>query len=631
MYTIVSSAGANGSIEPLGEVQVYCGANQSFTITPATNYEIDEVLVDNVPIVLTVLENGDTYTFTNVTANHTIHVTFKQIYISEFCMDLHLSEITSDGCLQLGWQWLTPPTEIYGYTLYQWDDAAGWQTTSINYDRTIKVLNIYPDIAGSNTLANWMNDPNVGLGKILVTPVTISNFNSNPDYYLKDSNGNYQYDVVMFGTWDCNNSRDLTVAARNAVEAFLKAGRGVLFGHDTATALTGHCNNPHSNFNYLANNYMNLQTPANTYPNITETNQVQSINTGFLLKYPWDISQQSIFTIPVTHVLGQCAQGIIWMTFVNTPHVLCNNYYLTTWNNTGMIQTGHSNGQSTMDERRIIANTLWYLAQFSTDTTAKVCSALDLAAPNAPTAVRQNNSCNLIDIVSQDNGSPYSFYVKATNVNNPSDTCKSNTLETINKTGLKGYYVLEDNDPTCGPDISTGYTAFIEATDNQQVSYTVQDVTNYVHIQAIDFAGNLSTVTTLNPPANYSIIASAGPGGNINPSGNVSVNCGVNQTFTFGPYTNYIINQVLVDGVNNSDAVAAGSYTFTNVMANHTIVVYFQLIQNDCPEIAYDAINDFTYHVVSLAGLCWFKENFRGTKYADGEEIPFAHPYYSAQ
>ena len=40
-------------------------------------------------------------------------------------------------------------------------------------------------------------------------------------------------------------------------------------------------------------------------------------------------------------------------------------YYLTTWNNTAMIQTGHSNGNSTEDERKVLANTLFYLKQLT--------------------------------------------------------------------------------------------------------------------------------------------------------------------------------------------------------------------------------------------------------------------------
>jgi hypothetical protein len=77
-------------------------------------------------------------------------------------------------------------------------------------------------------------------------------------------------------------------------------------------------------------------------------------------------------------------------------------------------------------------------------------------------------------------------------------------------------------------------------------------------------------------PTTYIITASAGGGGNISPSGSVSVNVGSSQTFTFTPLSNYEINQVLVDGVNNASAVAAGYYTFSNVMASHSISVSFK-------------------------------------------------------
>jgi uncharacterized protein (TIGR02145 family) len=45
----------------------------------------------------------------------------------------------------------------------------------------------------------------------------------------------------------------------------------------------------------------------------------------------------------------------------------------------------------------------------------------------------------------------------------------------------------------------------------------------------------------------------------------------------------------------------------------------------------YDAVNNVLYHVVELAGRCWFKQNLRGIKYSDGAEIPFANPYYHLQ
>ena len=85
-YTITATAGENGTITPNGEVEVYEGDNQNFTITPATGYRIAAVVVDAETEGETdVIENvvaGDGvffYTFENVTANHTIHATFEQI------------------------------------------------------------------------------------------------------------------------------------------------------------------------------------------------------------------------------------------------------------------------------------------------------------------------------------------------------------------------------------------------------------------------------------------------------------------------------------------------------------------------------------------------------------------------
>ncbi|NUQ43175.1 MAG: choice-of-anchor D domain-containing protein, partial [Calditrichaceae bacterium] len=70
-YTITASAGSNGSISPSGAVQVFQGLGQTFTITPAFGYQVDDVLVDGASVGAVT-----SYTFSNVTANHTIHATF---------------------------------------------------------------------------------------------------------------------------------------------------------------------------------------------------------------------------------------------------------------------------------------------------------------------------------------------------------------------------------------------------------------------------------------------------------------------------------------------------------------------------------------------------------------------------
>ena len=70
-YKITASAGVNGSISPSGTVTVNHGANQTFTMTPMTGFKVTDILVDGVSVGA-----ANSYTFTNVTANHTISVTF---------------------------------------------------------------------------------------------------------------------------------------------------------------------------------------------------------------------------------------------------------------------------------------------------------------------------------------------------------------------------------------------------------------------------------------------------------------------------------------------------------------------------------------------------------------------------
>ncbi|MDR2084087.1 MAG: T9SS type A sorting domain-containing protein [Bacteroidales bacterium] len=48
---------------------------------------------------------------------------------------------------------------------------------------------------------------------------------------------------------------------------------------------------------------------------------------------------------------------------------------------------------------------------------------------------------------------------------------------------------------------------------------------------------------------------------------------GEDQTFTFSAEADYSIDKVLVDGVNNTQALSDGYYTFENVSENHTMVV----------------------------------------------------------
>ena len=76
----------------------------------------------------------------------------------------------------------------------------------------------------------------------------------------------------------------------------------------------------------------------------------------------------------------------------------------------------------------------------------------------------------------------------------------------------------------------------------------------------------------------YTIKATAGAGGSISPSGNVSVREGRAQTFTITPDKGYAVSNVKIDG---KSIGAVKSYTFKNVRRNHAIEVIFTKVNGN--------------------------------------------------
>ncbi|MCX5909654.1 MAG: hypothetical protein NTY64_21395 [Deltaproteobacteria bacterium] len=72
-YIITAATGANGFISPQGAVTVNSGANQAFSIPANSGYRVADVKVDGG-------SQGaiSSYTFSNVTASHSITATFAQ-------------------------------------------------------------------------------------------------------------------------------------------------------------------------------------------------------------------------------------------------------------------------------------------------------------------------------------------------------------------------------------------------------------------------------------------------------------------------------------------------------------------------------------------------------------------------
>lgn len=88
------------------------------------------------------------------------------------------------------------------------------------------------------------------------------------------------------------------------------------------------------------------------------------------------------------------------------------------------------------------------------------------------------------------------------------------------------------------------------------------------------------TISAVFEKTNHTIMASAGVGGAISPSGQVTVVAGDDQIFTLTASDGYQVDDLFVDGVSQG---ALNSYNFANVYGDHTIEARFRVV-NQPPE-----------------------------------------------
>ncbi len=428
------------------------------------------------------------------------------------------------------------------------------------------------------SLKEWMeksvNQSSNGFGKglIEVTPVSISDFNQDPEKYLKDEvhalsdvsesdNNDYKYDVIFFGSWDSyggagndlkGNHQDsesetgaqsstleisTTDDATTIVENFIKKGGNVIFGHDTVCLTSGQ---HHPNLAYLGKEYVNITCSKDGGSSHSNTD-VYIHKDGVFTSYPWDITegkskdetdQKIHLTIPTAHNLGQTANGDIWLKFKgNNSEDDKTNFYLTTYekpadsDNTygmcAMIQTGHSSGTATDDEEKIIANLIFYVSTVD-DITANLTDH-EFTDRNGPTIsevssddITINKENATVKISATDEGTTYHYYVEGENKTDSTKKIESEKIEKIRPaTGVKKYeYYTDGNDvdETNEEEKNKVLDYFVNPTNHQDIkiqtlegdgiedsieNIKLESNVTYLHIRAIDNAGNAGEVKTI--------------------------------------------------------------------------------------------------------------------------------------
>ena len=438
------------------------------------------------------------------------------------------SEAGSNNVTNLSWS--TSLNDITsGYRVQRKDSDSGeWKYQSANYDKKLTILNIYPD--NGNFLKDWMNlqydGQQVSRGLINVVPVSIRDFNENPNAYLKNSDGSYKYDGIYFGSSDGNNWQDLKDdSVISAIRAFGATGRGVIFGHDTIAAMW--------NFNQFAKD-CGLIVGSKDTSNGIGSEHVSFTQTGFINQYPNVLDPTKQYNISYSHTSAVFYDynggGTRWMKFDEPFQSVWNkdpnvtyekdadgniiaddNDYLVIKNNYASIMTGHTTGKATPDEAAVIVNMIYSVCTLNNSMVGNDRTAEDSAAPDAPsvkaadkdTASGLGNTLN-INLNSTDNGTNYDYRVQANSTSK--GTVYSNVKTIPALSNIKGYiYTLDDqaeNTPIVEKDSLgnvTNINAAVTDPDNSTISKISLDKltssNKYLHVLAVDRSNNVSKVT----------------------------------------------------------------------------------------------------------------------------------------
>lgn len=409
--------------------------------------------------------------------------------------------------------WSTYDYRNKNFKVYRQDDGVDYESVGIDYTSitNIRVLQIYPIDDAKNQMKDWLVQSGYGKGIMQVDSVYIDDFNSNPEDYLRDSSSGWKYDVIVLGVWDSNNQKDLNQRQVDIIRKFLETGHGMVAGHDT---LCSGKQISKKNYQQLKDLFSITQTENSRWyngvgdnsdraPQADERSTIKITKTGLFTNYPWmigDLGQTLV--VPACHSNGQTpVKATTWLKFyeksygpaqMNDP----TNEYLMTYDNTAIMQAGHSNGTVTQDEQKIFANIIFYVNQLLFNRyNNKDYAAQDDVQPDNPQIVANGLKYS---IASKDNGRHYWFYVDAYNKDG---IAPENYIETQNVaevdviTGLKGYhYVIDTNADTevTGSDTFTADTV---------ITPGVTSYVRYLHVATIDNAGNISGTTTVKIPA----------------------------------------------------------------------------------------------------------------------------------
>lgn len=532
IHTITATAGEGGSIDPSGAVQITDGKSRTFTITPDAGRFISDVKVDG-----TSVGTPTTYTFSKVTENHTIEVTFGGSADTEQLID----EDFESGTMPTGWKTEQTNTTAYNgsWKIYKYFKHYGLYCSADEYDAEYN-----QGMVGQNERvilpAQKLN------GK---TANIVFEFSANPDR-LKSG----KTVCTLEGSTDGGQTWTTIWNAGDVVDQ-LKKGTVADFPSAIGTANISlpvpaemQKDDVLFSFHYVLPKYSTVGTLVFIDNLKLQADQSSSGGGESTLLDENFNDRTSGGALPDGWTQNKTNSSYTWKMYkyFNQLGAYCgsDNYDPDEgggwgWDSLSKDTPEVKNGAK-QDERLITP-------------------AFDLAGKSGTLAFQfTGNKINLkngymtVTVEASADGQNWS------EIWNAKEHFNELTDGVINSNVGTGDMTVEV--PSNTTKLAFRY---------QRPAYSQNGGPVFVDNVKLTASGGGSTPVE---PTTFTITASAGQGGSITPSGAVSVEKGGSQTFTIKPSDNYEIEDVEVDGVSKG---AVETYTISNVSENHTIAATF--------------------------------------------------------
>jgi hypothetical protein len=584
-YRITASAGTGGTISPSGVTSVKYNSNQAYSITANTGYQISDVTVDGVSVGAV-----STYSFNNVTANHTISATFIQVHT--------ITTIVGSGGT------ITPE----GVVTVNHGSNQSFTIAAINGYKiaAVKVDNVSVGAVSSYTFTNVIADHTISATFISLSPSNLalnkpttcqSSQAGHESSYANDADGsnNSYWSSSPYSKWwkvDLEAIYDLTsIVIRNYVEGSRSYQYTIQVSTDdvTYTQIAAKVNR---NAAADAGDTYNINTTARYIRvNMTYNSTNMSVNISDFRVYGTPAVGLPTYSLTSTAgsngYISPSGTVIVNRGTKQTFTIAPNSGYKVS----NVIVDGTSVGALSSYIFNYVTANHDISATFSELTTYTITSSVSGGGtinPSGTTVINQGAS-QTYSIVPNEGYAIGQVYVDG-NVVGPVTTYTFSNVtggHTIFVSFLPVHQIF-----AFVPNVDEGTISPADITmvkDGDSQTYTITPSTGYAIDQVYidgNTVGPVTTYTFSNVTEDHTIFAYFVPlhqifafvpnvdEGTISPADVTMVKDGGSQSYTITPSTGYAIDQVYVDG----NAVGTvTSYTFNNVTEDHNIFALFLL------------------------------------------------------